>query len=161
MRLELCLLTVDSTPIGLEWPVTILEQDDYEAGLWSKALQSTYVEYVYLEQTEPVAILRVWPVPTVAHTLQLLPWAEHRPYEHWDHAIAWPSGYQRAFTTNLAVDLGPLYGVEASPTVQRIAEESKRLLGNVNATVGRLQSDFGGARDGGVPVADVPAFWRA
>lgn len=160
VRLELCLLSVPGV-MPLEWPVQVLEQDDYEAGIWIKTLQSAYPEYVYLEQSEPVAFLHCWPVPTAPYTLQLFPWQAQQPYEHWDHALPWPSGYERALAYNLAVDLAPQYGGEASPTVQRIADESKRLLGNVNATVGRLTSDYGGCfRQGDIPVADLPAFYR-
>ena len=54
VRLELALLTVDDTVPGLEWPLTILEQTEYEAGIYTKALESSYPTYVYLEQSQPV-----------------------------------------------------------------------------------------------------------
>ena len=65
VRLELCLLTVDDTTPGLEWPLTILTQTEYEAGVYTKALDSSYPTYVYLEQSQPVKIMHIWPVPTL------------------------------------------------------------------------------------------------
>ena len=41
-------------------------------------------------------------------------------------------------TYNLAVELGPQYGIEPSATVLRIADESKRALYPVNMEMGRL-----------------------
>ena len=64
---------------------------------------------------------------------------------------------------NLAVDLAPQYGIEPSSTILRIAEESKRLLGNVNAEVGSLLTmDYGGVLRGQAErgCTDWPAFLR-
>lgn len=147
VRLELCLLTI---PDGIEqeWPLVILDQDAYESWILLKALSSSYPECVYLETSQPYAVLHIWPVPQLPYTLQLFPWQAQQPYTHLDHALPWPNGYLVAFQMNLAVDLGPQYGVEASPTVQRRAEESKRALFPINAEVGRL-SLFPGRGVGG------------
>ena len=138
VRLELALLTVDDTSPGLEWPLTILTQTEYESGVYTKALESSYPTSVYLEQSQPVAILHIWPVPTLPYTLQLLPWQAHSPYASYDAVLDWPQGYQRAFQFNLAMELAPQYGVEPSPVIMRIAEESKRALYPINTEVGRL-----------------------
>lgn len=161
VRLELALLQVPNGALALEWPLTVLTQTEYEAGLWIKDVLSSYPASVYLEMSQPTAVLHVWPVPTLPSTLHLFPWSARQPYTHWDHVLPWPEGYARPMTYNLAVDLGPLYGVEPAPTIVRIAEESKRLLGNVNAQVGRMTSDYGGClHQSAIPVVDLPAFWR-
>ena len=138
MKLELALLMVQDTTPGLEWPVEVCTQTEFERSVWLKGMESSYPSMLYLEGTQPVATLHVWPIPQHAYTLYVLPWTAHAPYEGWDHAISWPSGYQRAMTYNLAVEIAPQYGVEPSPTIQRIAEESKRALYPINAEVGRL-----------------------
>ena len=138
VRLDLCLLMVEVTPPGLEWEIPVLDQSEFEAGIWIKHLTSSYPTAVYLEAARPVAVLHVWPLPDAPYTLQLLPWTAHSPYEHWDHAISWPNGYARAMQYGLACDLGPQYGIEAAPTVQRVAEDSKRALYPINTEVGRL-----------------------
>ena len=94
---------------------------------------------MYLDPTQPVATLHVWPVPDLPYTLQLLPWMAHSPYGGWDDVLEWPSGYQRAMNMEPgAVRLRPQYGVEPSPTILRMADESKRALYVINAEVGRL-----------------------
>ena len=138
VRLELAILTVDDTVPGLEWPLTILDQTEYEAGIYTKALESSYPTYLYLEQSQPVNTLHIWPVPTLPYTVQLLPWQAHSPYESYDAVLDWPAGYQRAFQFNLALELAPQYGVEPSPMILRTADESKRALYPINTEIGRI-----------------------
>ena len=64
MRLELCLLNIGGHP-AQEWPVTVIDQAQYQAEISLKALQSSYPAYVYLEQSRPYAMLHVWTVPTL------------------------------------------------------------------------------------------------
>jgi len=140
VRLDLALLD-----IGVEeWPVRILDQTQYESYVWLKDMASTYVEFVWLEDTVPVKKLHVWPIPQYpGYTLQLLPWPAQPQYTHWDEGLEWPNGYVRLMSYNLAVELAPEYGVEASPTVLRTAEQTKRDLAVVNARVGRLSLNPG------------------
>jgi hypothetical protein len=161
VRLELCLLNIGGSPAE-EWPVTVLNQTQYETGIAIKALQSSYPTYAYLEQSRPYASLHIWPVPDLPYTLMLFPEQEREPYTHWDHVLSWPAGYERCMSFNLAVDLAPQYGIEPPSTILRIAEESKRLIGNVNAEVGSLTMEYGGVlRGSGSGVAtDWPAFLR-
>jgi len=138
VRLDLCLLDIGGIPVE-DWPITILDQTQFESYIWLKDMQSTYVEFVYLEDTQPVKRLHVWPIPQYpGYTLQLLPWPAQPQYTHWDEGLEWPNGYGRLFAYNLAIDVAPEYGLEPSPTVMRIAEESKRALAVINARVGRL-----------------------
>jgi hypothetical protein len=162
VRLELATLLVDPTPPGLEWPVTVLDQTQYEAGVWQKTLQGTYVEMVYLEASQPVAVLHCWPVPDLSYTLHLFPWQASSPYESYDAVLAWPNGYTEAFEHNLALRLAPRYGVQVSPDLKQVAEESKRALYVVNAEVGRLALTPGRSR-GGTALGYPPGFlagWR-
>jgi hypothetical protein len=138
VRLELALLTVEDTAPGLEWEVTILDQSEYEAGIWMKNLTSSYPAALYLDSAEPVATLHVWPIPDMPYTLQLLPWQAHSPYGGWDDVLEWPAGYQRAMVYGLALELAPQYMVEPSPLILRTAEESKRALYPLNAEVGKI-----------------------
>lgn len=138
VRLDICLLTVPGSP-EQEWPLAILTQEDYEQQIWQKAFTGIYPECVYLHPTRPYAQLQVWPVPTLAYSLGLLPWPSLPLYPHWDSSQDWPEGYLRTFAYGLACEVAPEYGVEPSPTVQRIADESKRSLFPINARRSRLQ----------------------
>jgi hypothetical protein len=138
VRLEIALLNIGGSP-AQEWPLQILSQEDYEQGVLFKDLGSSYPEACYLEDTQPYNVLHVYPVPTFANTLILLPWQAHSPYASWDSVLEWPNGYQRAFTANLALELAPQYMVEPSPTLLRMADESKRALYPLNLTMGYLK----------------------
>lgn len=154
VRLDLCLLEIGGSPVE-DWQITVLDQTQFETQIWLKTMQSTYVEYVYLEPTRPVALLHTWPVPTApACTLQLIPWPAQPQYTHWDEGLEWPNGYLRMLSYSLAVELAPQYGVEASPTVQRIAEQTKRDLAPINARVGRLALQPGR----GLPMSSWASF---
>ena len=150
VRLEMALLTVEDTTPGLEWEVKILTQSEYESSVWLKGMESTYPAMLYLEASQPVARLHVWPIPQIAYTLQLLPWTAHAPYAAWDDVLPWPNGYQRAMQFNLALELAPQYGVEPSPLILRTAEESKRAIFPINVEIGRLSLTPGRPR-GGTP----------
>jgi hypothetical protein len=138
VRLEVCLLSVEDTAPGLQWPLTILTQTEYAEQIWQKGLTSDYPSHVYLEASQPVARLYVYPVPTRGYQMALLPWTEHGPYTAWDDVRSWPNGYYRAFLYNLALELAPQYMVEPSPLILRTAEESKRALYPINAEVGKI-----------------------
>ena len=138
VHLELAILLVDETPPGLEWPLAVIDQTAYEAGVWQKTLQSSYPEYIYLEQSQPSNILHIWPVPTLPYTIALFPWQHHAPYASYDAVLDWPAGYQEAFETNLALRLAPFYSVQVAPELRQWADESKRALFPINAEVGRI-----------------------
>jgi hypothetical protein len=140
VRLEICLLNIGGSP-AQEWPVEVLTQEQYESGVWFKDLGSSYVEAVYLEDTVPYNVLHCYPVPSMGSTLILLPWQAHSPYESYDAVLFWPSGYQDAFESNLAVRLAPFYSVQVSPELRQWAEESKRALHVINTDIGRLRLD--------------------
>lgn len=137
VRLEICLLNIGGSP-AQEWPVHIVTQEEWERDVWFKDLQSAYVEAVYLEDTVPYNVLHCWPVPSQVMTMYLLPWQAHSPYASWDSVLEWPNGYARAFQANLALELAPQYAVEPSPTLLRMADESKRALYPGNLDMGRL-----------------------
>lgn len=157
VRVELATLLVDPTPPGLEWPVTVINQTQYEAGVWQKALQSSYVEMVYLEAAQPVHVLHCWPVPDLPYTLSLFPWQASAPYEDFNAVLPWPNGYKEAFEWNLPLRLAPRYGVTVSQDIKDLAGESKRALYPINAEVGRLSLHPGRAV-GGSPLGYPRGF---
>jgi hypothetical protein len=158
VRLEMALLTVEDTTPGLEWPVEVCTQSEYEASVWLKGMESSYPAMLYLEATQPVARLHVWPIPQHAYTLQLFPWSASLPYMHWDHALSWPNGYQKAMIWALACDLAPQYGIEPTATLLRTAEEAKRAIFPINVEVGRL-SLRPGRSVGGTPLGYPKGFY--
>ena len=107
---------------GIEYPLEIIT-----AKLWSelpnKSLTSTIPLKLYYEPAA-VGIIHIWPVPSTSGTLRLY---SEKPFASYglDTVVTLPPGFSRALRYNLAVESSAEYGKEASPSVQRIAVESK------------------------------------
>ena len=74
----------------------------------------------------------VYPVPTTAIEFHFISVEELSQPPALATTLVLPPGYLRALSYCLAVEVAPEYGVEAPPTVQRIAVASKRTLKRIN-----------------------------
>jgi hypothetical protein len=74
----------------------------------------------------------VYPVPTKALEWHFISVTELDQPATLSTTIAFPPGYLRAFKYNLACEFAAEFGVEPSPSVQRIAMTSKRNLKRIN-----------------------------
>jgi hypothetical protein len=82
--------------------------------------------------TYPDVTMTIYPKPTRDlewHIISVDPLTEPA---NLSTVLAFPPGYLRAFTYNLAMELAPEFGIEPSPQVQRIAMTSKRNLKRIN-----------------------------
>ena len=129
LKLEGAVLRTD----GMDWPVAVLSQTDYEQGVMLKGLPSTYPCAVYYETAFPLGVLHVYFVPQIATTLGLFPWLPLTGFASLDTPVSLPEGYERALVAGLAADLAPMYGKEVSPTIAAIVAESKAAVKRVNA----------------------------
>ena len=59
-------------------------------------------------------------------------------------ALTFPPGYERALKYNLAVEMAPEYGRSVTPEVAVIAQESKRVIKNLNISTPDMQLDVPG-----------------
>jgi hypothetical protein len=76
--------------------------------------------------------LYLWPVPTSSlefHVVSVEPLTQPA---NLSTTLVIPPGYLRAFRFNLAVEVAAEFGVEAPPTVKRIADVSKRNIKRIN-----------------------------
>ena len=119
-------------------PVDVVSRERYEAE--SLKSQTGPVEMVYYKPTFPDGTVFVWPVPS-GETLFLTLQQPLTAFAAVADTIALPPGYDEALAFNLAVLLAPEYETEASPTVQRRAMTSKKVLKSVNNEVPELELD--------------------
>jgi hypothetical protein len=82
--------------------------------------------------TYPNITMTVYPVPTKVLEWHFVSVQELTSPALLSTSLAFPPGYLRAFKYNLACELAPEFGVEPSPTVQRVAMTSKRNLKRIN-----------------------------
>ena len=116
---------------NVSYGIKIINQQQYD-GIAVKTVTSTYPQVLWINMTYPDIEMYVYPVP-----IRDLEWHFVSVEELTQPALlatdlAFPPGYLRAFTYNLACEIAPEFGVEPSPQVKRIAMTSKRNLKRIN-----------------------------
>lgn len=108
------------------------------ADAWRRIVQktstgSTYPCYLYYDAafTSSLGTINLWPEPQANLSLVISSWKQLQTFALISTTVVLPPGYQRAIEYNLCLELsGGLK--EASPTVQRIARESKANIKRLN-----------------------------
>ena len=116
---------------GISFGIKLINQQQYN-GIAVKTVTSTYPQVMFVNMTYPDITMTVYPVPTKVLEWHIVSVQELTTPALLSTPLAFPPGYLRAFKYNLACELAPEYGVEPSPTVQRIAMTSKRNLKRIN-----------------------------
>lgn len=114
-----------------ELPVEIITQDRW-AAIPTKETESTFPTMIFQENSYPLDRLNLWPIPSAAIKLILWSWKPLSELSNVNTVIELPPGYDRAIRYNLALELCPEYGKEASPTVATIAVEAKENIKRMN-----------------------------
>ena len=116
---------------GISYGIKIINQQQYN-GIAVKTVTSTYPQVMWINMDYPNIDMYVYPVPTRALEWHFVSVVELAQAVSLFTVLSFPPGYMRAFRYNLACELAPEFGVEPSPTVQRIAMTSKRNLKRIN-----------------------------
>lgn len=116
---------------NVSYGIKIINQQQYD-GIAVKTVTSTYPQVIFVNNTYPNIDMFIYPRPT-----RLLEWHFISVEELTKPAtlateLAFPPGYLRAFTYNLACEIAPEFGVDPSQQVARIAMTSKRNLKRIN-----------------------------
>lgn len=117
------IIPVASSP-NTEIPIDMLDDKQWQETL-VKSITGPFPVAMYLSPDMPLMNLYFWPIPTAACSVVLYSWGLLSAFSTLSDTVSFPPGYERALKFNLAVDMAPMYGLEASPTVQRIAMQSK------------------------------------
>jgi hypothetical protein len=118
------------------------------ADISSKAL-SGQPQKAYLEGTNPLETMRLWPVPDSARQVVLYSQKPLLTIASGNTSIDLPPGYSKALRYNLAIELAPEYGRSCSAEVVTAAAESKSNVKRLNMATHLLTSDLsslGGGR---------------
>lgn len=116
---------------GISFGIKLINQQQYD-GIAVKTVTSTYPQVMWVNMEYPNISMTVYPVPTKVLEWHIVSVQELTTPALLSTPLAFPPGYLRAFKYNLACELAPEFGVEPSPTVQRIAMTSKRNLKRIN-----------------------------
>jgi hypothetical protein len=116
---------------GLSFNLQFINQDQYN-GIALKTVLSSYPQVIFVNDTFPDMTMTVYPVPNKTLEFHLVSVTTLTQPALLNTELSFPPGYLRCFKYNLACEIAAEFGVEAPPTVQRIAMASKRNLKRIN-----------------------------
>lgn len=119
---------------GISYPITLVNQEQYN-NITLKDTTSTLPLVMWPNMmllTTMNIRMHLWPVPSQDLEFHIVCVKELTQIADLGDDIIVPAGYLRAFAYNLAVELAPQFGIEASQTVKRIAAVSKRNIKRIN-----------------------------
>lgn len=119
----------------LSYNLNFINQNQYNS-IAMKGSTSTLPSVMFVNrvpgESEDKIRLTIWPVPTQDLELHIISVSPLTQIADVTDNLVYPQGYLRAVKYNLAVELAPEFGVEASRTVKQIARDSKRNLKRIN-----------------------------
>jgi hypothetical protein len=116
---------------GISFGIMLINQQQYD-GIAVKTVTSTYPQVMWVNTSYPNIEMHLYPVPTKPLEWHFISVQELAQPASLATSLIFPPGYMRCFKYNLACEIAAEFGVEPSPTVQRIAMTSKRNLKRIN-----------------------------
>jgi hypothetical protein len=116
---------------NVSYGIKLINQQQYD-GIAVKTVTSTYPQVMFVNMTYPDIDIYIYPKPTRLLEFHFISVEELSEPATLATTLAFPPGYLRAFTYNLAMEIAPEFGVEPSEQVKRIAMTSKRNLKRIN-----------------------------
>tara|TARA_R110000868_G_scaffold56329_2_gene174400 strand:+ start:401 stop:1132 length:732 start_codon:yes stop_codon:yes gene_type:complete len=116
---------------NVSYGIKLINQQQYD-GIAVKTVTSTYPQVMFVNMTYPDIDIYLYPKPTRLLEFHFISVEVLSEPATLATILAFPPGYLRAFTYNLAMEIAPEFGVEPSEQVKRIAMTSKRNLKRIN-----------------------------
>jgi hypothetical protein len=116
---------------NVSYGIKLINQQQYD-GIAVKTVTSTYPQVMFVNMTYPNITMTIYPKPTRVLEWHIVSVEVLSQPATLATILAFPPGYLRAFTYNLAMEIAPEFGVEPSEQVKRIAMTSKRNLKRIN-----------------------------
>ena len=116
---------------NVSYGIKLINQQQYD-GIAVKTVTSTYPQVMFVNMTYPNITMTIYPKPTRVLEWHIVSVDKLSEPATLATTLAFPPGYLRAFTYNLAMEIAPEFGVEPSEQVKRIAMTSKRNLKRIN-----------------------------
>lgn len=104
---------------GADWPVQTMAYDDW-AAIRLKTLTTSFVEYLYLDNTYPLGQVNLYPVPSNAYSITLYSRKPFTQFASLMSPVDLPPGYARAMKYGLAIELAPEYQTTSGADVQQL-----------------------------------------
>jgi len=119
------------TDSGVSYSIQLINQQQYD-GIALKTVTSTYPQVLFVNMTMPDITMYQYPVASKALEWHFVSVEELTQPATAATTLVIPPGYLRAFRFCLACEIAAEFGVEAPPTVKRIADVAKRTIKRIN-----------------------------
>jgi hypothetical protein len=113
-------------------PISIANDSQWSS-IVTKRVQTQIPNIMYDNGNYPNRTISLYPIPTGAITIVLWLWQPLLKFDSIDDTISLPKGYVRSIRFNLACELAPDYGREASEIVKNTASTTKMSLATINS----------------------------
>lgn len=120
---------------GVELPVEILNDEQWRDIALKGPYQtvpSTIPLYMWADGNYPLSGLHFYPVPTTAVPLIMSVWGQIVAFATINDTVTLPVGYEDAIVKNLALRLGPRYGVQTNQVTMLLAQTAKMHIKSQN-----------------------------
>jgi hypothetical protein len=133
----------------LRVPMELIDQDRW-ADIRLQGVGSGIPQLLYVDGAYPLANLSFWPYPNATCSVELYTWQALTQFTAVTDTVSLPPGYAEALKYNLAVRLGPEFGVpEIPPSLVALAAESKAAIQSLNTPAPIMDCDPAIASIGG------------
>lgn len=119
---------------GLSAPLEVVNAKKWLAIPEPTTTRALLPRTVYYDRAFPIGNLYLTPIPTVALSVALNVWQQLTAFVAVTDTVNLPPGYARMLVWNLAVELAPELGREASQTMIAMAQQSKAAIAGLNAS---------------------------
>jgi len=140
-------LTLTNSSIPVDYPMQVLEFDDYNA-IRLKTLSTNFPGYLYYQPSFPVASAYIYPVyapnaqsGTSPGTITITSWKPLPIISDPTAYIELPPGYWEAIVFNLAVRIAEEYQFDMRPTTVQLAVSALKRLKRINQRTQTLRTD--------------------
>lgn len=116
---------------GSDYNLTKYDQKQY-SDISFKSISGTPQIY-YFDNNYPLSNIFLYPVPAGGLSVTIYSRKELTEFTGLNMVIDLPAGYEKALVYNLSVESAPLYEKEASPTIVKIAGDTKAAIFNANS----------------------------
>lgn len=126
-RIESAFTTIS----GNDYPLQIIDNDQWNS-ITEKDTSATIPAYLKYDANVPLGNISLFPIP-LGGSLTINTYQPLQRFENLTDVLVFPSGYERAIASNLAIEIAPEAGAQVSQELARMARDSKAAIMRINA----------------------------
>lgn len=113
------------------FPLRVIGQDEF-AQQMRYGDQAAIPRTLYNDMGAPNSTLYLFPIPATSTHLELYTWQQFTQFAALTDTLAFPPGYYRAVSYNLAIEIASAFGLKVPDVVAKIAMDAKASIETLN-----------------------------